>query len=124
LSMVIFEGSISHKVFSDYMDKKTHNSHDDILHGLAKICAGAMFVYLFLMFIIFVHEQNWPYLGTGMGMWFLVEVIGFVFLPMALFYYSFRKRNILLIKIASLMTLLGIILNRMNISIICFKWDG
>ena len=124
IALVIVEGSISHKVFSDQMDDEHHKSHDGILHGLAKICTAAMFVYLFLRLMIFVHEQNFQYLATGMGLWFLVEVVGFMILPMILFYYSYRNRNILLIKIAAIMTLIGILLNRMNISIIAFKWDA
>ncbi|MDA3952390.1 MAG: polysulfide reductase NrfD [Bacteroidales bacterium] len=124
ISMVIFEGSISHKVFSDQLEENSHEKHNDILHGLSKICTGGMFVYLFLLVLIFVHQQNWEYLPTKMGIWFLVEVIGFVLLPMIMFYYSYRNKKILWIKIASIMTLVGIILNRMNISIIAYKWDA
>jgi Ni/Fe-hydrogenase subunit HybB-like protein len=51
-------------------------------------------------------------------------VLGFVVLPMLLFFYSYRRRNILAIKIASVLTLLGIMLNRMNISIIAFQYDA
>src|SRR5665647_2661179 len=42
LSMVIFEGSISHKVFYDHMSEKNIKSQDGIIHGLAKICSVAM----------------------------------------------------------------------------------
>ena len=122
ISLVIFEGSISHKVFSDQIDKNDHHSHNDILHGLSKLCAGGMFIYLFLTILIFAHQKNWMYLSGGMGTWFLVEVLGFVLVPMMLFYYSYRTKNITLIKVAALMTLIGILLNRMNVSIIGFKW--
>lgn len=123
ISMVIFEGSISHKVFSDQFEKNSHEKHNSILYGLSKICAACMFVYLFSLILIFVHEQNWEYLPTKMGLWYLFEVIGFVLVPMILFYYSSRSKNTLWIKIASILTLLGIILNRMNVSIIAFRWD-
>jgi len=59
-----------------------------------------------------------------MGYWFLLEMFGFVLLPMILFYRSYLKRNITLIKIASILTMLGIILNRLNVSVIGFKWDA
>src|SRR4030066_436886 len=39
LSLVIFEGSISHRVFSDQLDDEHRASHNDILIGLAKGCA-------------------------------------------------------------------------------------
>ena len=124
ISMVILEGSISSKVFDYQLDADHKEHHNSILHGLAKICALGMFVYFFMQIVIFVHQQNESYLFTPMGYWFLVEVLGFVVLPMLLFFYSYRRRNILAIKIASVLTLLGIMLNRMNISIIAFQYDA
>jgi Ni/Fe-hydrogenase subunit HybB-like protein len=59
-----------------------------------------------------------------MGYWFLLEIIGFVFVPMMLFFYSFRQNNILLIKIASILTMIGVIMNRLNVSIIGYRWDA
>lgn len=122
ISLIIFEGSISHRVFSDFLGKNAHHSHDDIIHGLSRICAGSLFVYLFMTIIIFVHEKNWQYLNSGMGMWYLLETIGFVLLPLILFTISYKKKNIPMIKTASIITLLGIFLNRMNVSLIGFKW--
>jgi Ni/Fe-hydrogenase subunit HybB-like protein len=123
LSMVIFEGSISHKVFSDQISEKDHKAHTGIVHSLAKICAGAMFAYFFLQLLVFIHDKNWDYLNTPMGYWFLLEMIGFVFIPMLLFFYSYRTNNNLLIKIAAILTMAGVILNRLNVTIIGFNWD-
>src|SRR5690606_11402373 len=78
--------------------------------------------YLFLTVLIFFHQKNWQNLSGGMGLWYLLEVIGFVLLPMILFVYSYRLRNITLVKVASIMALIGILLNRMNVSVIAFKW--
>ena len=58
-----------------------------------------------------------------MGYWFLLEMIGFVLLPMALFFYSYRARNIFIIKLAAIITILGVILNRLNVTVIGFRWD-
>jgi Ni/Fe-hydrogenase subunit HybB-like protein len=124
LSMVIFEGTISHKVFSDQISKKNHQAEKGILHGLSKICAGTMFAYFFLQMLVFIHGKNWNLLNTPMGYWFLFEMIGFVLIPMLLFFYSYRTNNILLIRVAAILTMLGIILNRLNISVIGFKWDA
>jgi Ni/Fe-hydrogenase subunit HybB-like protein len=124
LSMVIFEGSITHRVFSDQISDKNHREHNSIIHGLAKICAGAMFAYLSLQILVFIHGKHWNLLNTGMGYWYLVEMIGFVLVPMILFFYSYRKNNMLLIRIAAIMTMIGIILNRLNVSVIGFKWDA
>ncbi len=124
LSMVIFEGSITHKVFSDQISKKNHHAHSNILNGLSKICAGTMFAYFFLQLIVFVHGKRWEYLGTPMGNWYLTEMFGFVLFPMVLFYYSYRRNNVLLIKLASVVTMIGIIINRLNVTVIGFRWDA
>ena len=124
LSMVIFEGSISQKVFFDQISEKNHKDHNNILHSLSKVCAVTMFAYFTLNVLVFVHEKRWGLLNSPMGYWYLTEMIGFVLMPMILFFLSYRKQNILLIKIASVITMIGIIINRLNISVIGFKWDA
>ncbi len=124
LSMVIFEGTISHKVFGNQISEKNHKAEHGILHGLSKICAGAMFAYFFLQLLVFIHNKNWDLLNTPMGYWFLLEMIGFVLVPMMLFYYSYRTNNIFMIRLASILTMLGIILNRLNVTVIGFRWDA
>lgn len=124
LSMVIFEGSISHRVFSDQISEKSRKSHDSIVHGLSKICAVTMFAYLFFQFLVFIHAKRWDLLNTPMGYWFLVEMIGFVFIPMLMFFRSYRTGNILMIRIAAILTMVGIVMNRLNVSVIAFRWDS
>ena len=123
LSMVIFEGSISHNVFSNQISDKNHKAHYGIVHGLAKICTATLFVYFFLQLLVFLHGKHWDLLNTPMGYWFLVEMLGFVLLPMLLFFYSYRSNNNLLIRVAALLTMLGVILNRLNVTVIGFRWD-
>jgi len=124
LSMVIFEGSISHKVFFSQISEKNHKAQKGILTGLSKICAGAMFAYFFLQLLVFIHGKNWDLLNTPMGYWFLVEMIGFVLIPMILFIYSYRTSNIFLVRLAAIVTMIGIIINRLNVTVIGFRWDA
>ena len=124
LSMVIFEGSISHKVFSDQINHENHKAHNGIVAGMSKICAVAMFAYFFLQLLVFIHGKHWDLLNTPMGYWYLLEMLGFVLLPMALFFYSYRRNNITLIKIAAILTMIGVILNRLNVTVIGFRWDS
>jgi hypothetical protein len=91
---------------------------------LSKICSVALFAYFFLKVIVFIHGKHWQYINSPMGYWYLVEIIGFVVLPMLLFFSSYRNRNILLIKIASIITMVGIIINRLNVTVIGFRWDA
>ncbi|MEI7500314.1 MAG: NrfD/PsrC family molybdoenzyme membrane anchor subunit [Bacteroidota bacterium] len=123
LSMVIFEGSISHKVFFKQISEKNHEAQKGIVRGLSKICAGAMFAYFFLQMLVFIHGQQWDLLNTPMGYWYLLEMLGFVLLPMILFFFSYRANNITMIKVAAIITMLGVILNRLNVTVIGFRWD-
>ena len=124
LSMVIFEGSISEKVFFDIMSDKNHRAHNGILHGLSKICAFTLVVYFALQVVVFVHGKHWAYLDSRMGAWYLTEIIGFVIVPMILYFISYRTRNIGLIKVSALVTMIGVIINRLNVTVIGFKWDA
>jgi Ni/Fe-hydrogenase subunit HybB-like protein len=123
LSMVIFERSISHKVFSQRITPEHYLTHNTILLGLGKICAGTIFVYLFLKILILVHGQHYALLNTPMGYWYLTEVIGFVLIPGILFTQSVRKENVFFVKIGAILTMIGIIMNRLNVSIIAFNWN-
>lgn len=122
LSMVIFERSWSNKVFRRRSSPEVLRTNDDILVGLAKICAGTMFVYLFLKLLVLVHGQQFSMLTTPWGYWYLTEVIGFGLIPCVLFTWSVKTKNILLIQVGAAMTLIGIVLNRLNTSMITFNW--
>jgi Ni/Fe-hydrogenase subunit HybB-like protein len=122
LSLVIFEGTISHKVFSDQLDDEHRTSHNDILIGLAKGCAGAMFAYFFLKILIFMHGRHWEYLHTGWGLWYLLEIVGLVLIPCYLFLRGAMYKNLTVIRVAAVLTMAGIIINRLNYSVIAYKW--
>jgi len=124
LSMVIFEGSISQKVFADQVSEKNKKAEHGIIHGLAKICTGTLFVYFFLQLLVFIHGKHWDLINTPMGYWYLTEMLGFVLLPMILFFYSYRTNNVVMIRIAAIMTILGVIINRLNVTVIGFRWDA
>jgi len=124
LAMVIFEGSISHKVFSDQISEKNHKSQNSVVHGLSKVCAVTLFAYFCLQFLVFIHAKRWDLINTPMGYWFLVEMIGFVFIPMVLFFYSYRTTNIFMIRLAAILTMIGVVMNRMNVTVIGFRWDA
>ncbi len=122
LAMIIFEGTISHRIFKHLIDPKTHHSFDDIIFGLAKGAAITMFVYYFFKALLFIHDKQWVMINDAWGYWYLVEVIGFVLVPGFMFAFGFRNRSLNIVRIASVMALLGIVLNRLNVSIISFKW--
>lgn len=122
MSMVIAESTISHRIFRDQIDPRHHASFDDILLGLAKGALGALFAYFFLKVIDLVHGSHYDLLLTPMGYWYLVELVGGIVIPMILFTVAILRNNVRLVQITAVITAIGVILNRLNISVIAFKW--
>jgi Ni/Fe-hydrogenase subunit HybB-like protein len=122
LAMIIFEGTISHRAFSHLIAPKNHHTFDDIVFGLAKGAAITMFVYYVFKALLFIHDKQWDLINSVWGYWYLVEVIGFVLVPAFMFAFGYRNRSLHIVKIAAIMALLGVILNRLNVSIIAFAW--
>lgn len=123
-SMVIMEGTLSHRVLKDHIDEDHHSSHNEIIIGLAKFATVAIFVYYFFKLLTFLHNKQWTMLNDFWGFWFLVEVVGFVLIPGCMFAFGVKHRNVNIIRVGSIMAVLGVILNRLNVSIIAFKWDA
>ena len=124
LTMVIFEGSLTQKIFRDRLDPELHRKHHDIVFGLSQIAAGAMFVYLGLEIVKLVHGQKLAYLTGPWGAWYALEVVGCVAIPMAMLLVGARRRIMPLVGIGSALTMIGVILNRLNLSVIAYKWDA
>lgn len=124
LSMVILEGTISHRVFSNQLDASKHHQLDDMLLGLGKGAAITMFVYYFFKALVFLHDRQWNLLGSGWGVWYLIEVIGCVLVPCVMYISAVRTRNTGLLRVAAVWSLVGILLNRLNTSVIAFNWQA
>ena len=122
LSMVIFESSLSHKYFHHKMDETYLKEHDDVVLGFGKAASFIMAGYLIIKVVGIAVDNNWHLLGTGYGIWFLVELIGFVALPCLLYAMGAREKNLKLIRRTSIIAVLGIILNRANVCMIAFNW--
>jgi Ni/Fe-hydrogenase subunit HybB-like protein len=122
LSMVIFEGTLSHHFLSDKMDEAHLQEKDGIVLGFGKAAALVLAGY-FITKVIGISEGNhWHLLGSSYGLWFLLEILGFVALPCFLYAVGVREKNLKIIKWTALWTVLGIVLNRFNICLIAFNW--
>ncbi len=122
-AMITVESMFTHKVFSDQIDEAHHHAHDEIILGLAKGSAGVMFAYLFLKAVDVIHGHQWGYLATGWGAWYLVEILGFTALPIAFYVKGVREKSVKIVQWGAVLTGLGVVLNRLNISVIAFKWN-
>jgi Ni/Fe-hydrogenase subunit HybB-like protein len=123
LSMVLFEGTLSHRFLHDKMDATYLSEHDGVVFGFAKGAAVVLIGYLGLKIVGVALGNNWHYLLTGYGAWFLVEILGFVALPAFLYAIAVREHNANLIRWTALLTVLGIVLNRFNVSLVAFNWQ-
>lgn len=122
LSTIIILETVSRKVFKYEMSDVHKNTHRTIMLSLGKICTVTMFVYLFMVILVFIHGKNYEYINTSWGYWYLVEIVGFVLVPCIIFLFGFRQLNLTLVRIAAVMAIIGIILNRLNISTIAYHW--
>lgn len=122
MSMVIFEGTLAHRYLSHKMDHAHHEESHGVAFGFAKAASFIMMGYLAIKIVGLSIDNNWNYLATGWGLWFLIELVGFVAFPAILFAMGFREKNLMFVRIAAVLTVLGIVLNRLNISIIAFNY--
>ncbi|MBW1806541.1 MAG: polysulfide reductase NrfD, partial [Deltaproteobacteria bacterium] len=122
ISMVIFEGFLSHKAFHDQVEISTEK-FDNLTIGLAKAGAIVLALYFVIKVMAIALEQKWHYLATPYGTLYLVELLGFVALPCYLFLIGYRERRTGLIRVSALLTVIGIIFNRLNVSIFAFNWQ-
>ncbi|MBU0617331.1 MAG: polysulfide reductase NrfD [Planctomycetes bacterium] len=123
LSMVIFESMLSHRVFHQQVTQHNPTDVDRLTLGLGKAASVVLFTYFCLKWLGVAHGQHWDLLITPYGYWFLLEVFGFVLLPCLLYAHAVRKRSAALVRFTSVLTVLGIILNRLNVSVITFQWN-
>jgi Ni/Fe-hydrogenase subunit HybB-like protein len=122
LAMIIFEGTVSHRAFSNLITPRHHHSFEDIVFGLAKGAAVTMFVYYVFKALLFIHDKQWDLVNSGWGYWYLLEVIGLVLVPAFMFAFGYRHRSLNIVRTAAVLALLGVILNRLNVSIIVYRW--
>jgi Ni/Fe-hydrogenase subunit HybB-like protein len=121
LSMVIVESTLSHRAFQERVDHDLNL--DKIAVGLARAGAVVLFAYFFLKLQGVADGGNWALLATPMGYWFLFEVVGFVLIPSFLFAHGARTRNTRLITWTAAWTVLGVVVNRVNVSVVAFNWN-
>jgi len=121
LSMVIFESTLSHRYFGDKMDEAHLNEKDDIALGFGKAASWILAGYFAIKVVGISAGNHWHLLSTGYGPWFLVELLGFVALPCYLYAIGVRNKKLGLIRFTAGWTVLGIIVNRLNVCLIAFN---
>jgi len=122
LSMVIFESGISHRIFEDRADPERPVDLDRIVLALARAAAVVLFAYVFLRLQGLADGGHAQELRTGWGALWLVEVGGFALVPSLMFAYASRHGRVALARRAAILAVVGVVLNRVDVSIIAFNW--
>lgn len=123
ISMVIVESMLSHRVFHHQVADHDPAANDRLVLGLGKAASIVLFTYFCLKCLGVAHGQVWDLLFTPYGYLFLLEVFGFVLLPCFLYAHAVRIQRASLVRFASALTVLGIVFNRLNVSLISFQWN-
>jgi Ni/Fe-hydrogenase subunit HybB-like protein len=122
LSMVIFESTLSHRWLHHKMDKTHLEGSSHVTFGFAKAAAWIMAGYFFIKLFGVVLNDNWGYLSTFYGGIFMLEMLGFVALPALMYGHGVRTRNAKLIRWTAALTVLGIVFNRFNVSLVAYNY--
>ncbi len=123
LSMVIAVSTIVKKFMAWRCDSNFLDNLDKCTLGLAKGASMALITYLAIKFIGVAHDNEWGYLATGWGLWYLLEIGIGVILPLVLFGYAIHNRIPSLARLGAFVTIFGIALNRLNTALITFNWN-
>ncbi|MFC1520986.1 sulfate respiration complex protein HmcC [Elusimicrobiota bacterium] len=121
LSMVLFEGLLSHRYFK--VDEHHHKQYDSLTMTFGKASAMVLAGYFAIKMIGVAESNHWGLLLTPYGALFLTEILGFVLLPCFLFTIGYKERNLGLIRISAVITVLGIMFNRFNMTFFAFNWQ-
>jgi Ni/Fe-hydrogenase subunit HybB-like protein len=124
LSMVIVESGLSHRIFRNQIDASAHVDLDYITLGLGKAASVVLFAYFFLRIQALADSGAWSLLNTSYGYWYLVEVLGFVLLPCFLFASGVRHGNVTLVRASAAVAVVGVVLNRLNVSVVAMNWNA
>lgn len=122
LSMVIFESTLAHRFFHHKMDDTHLAESPQVALGFGKAAALVLTGYFIIKLIGIAGGNLWHLLASGYGAWYLVELLGFVALPAFCYAIGTREKNLVLIRWTAAWTVLGIVINRFNISLIAFNY--
>jgi Ni/Fe-hydrogenase subunit HybB-like protein len=123
LSMVIVVSTLAKRFLSERAGPSFLNNIDKLTVGLGKGACVGIFVYFALKMIGVAHDDNWHLLNTPYGYWFLVEVLCFVLLPAVVLTTGVKMNSAGIVRFGAFWAVAGIIMNRINVSIITLNWN-
>lgn len=122
LCMVIVVSTIATKTMAWRCDERWNKTLGKLTIALAKGSSMGLATYLTIKLIGIAHDNKWEHLATGWGQWYMVEMFFGVILPLFIFAYAIRHNMVGLVRFGALLTVLGVVLNRLNTALITFNW--
>jgi Ni/Fe-hydrogenase subunit HybB-like protein len=123
LSMLIVVSTLTKWFMRWRCDDEFLANLDRLTLGIAKGAALALVTYLVIKVIAIAHDNDWGYLLSGWGQWFMLEITAGVVLPLVLFTMAIRRASPDLARLAAFIAVAGIVMNRLNTALIAFNWD-
>jgi len=123
LSMVIIVSMVTKRLLKNRIDPHHAANYDRLTIGLGRAASLVLLTYFCMKWIGVAHSNHWDLLNTSWGYWFLVEIFVFVLLPCFLFAFGVRNRKVGLIRFTAFFTVLGIAINRLNVSLFALNWN-
>ena len=122
LCMVVAVSTIARKTMAWRCDDEFKTNLDKLTISLAKGASMGLVTYFTIKTIGIAHDNEWGYLATGWGAWYMVEMAFGVLLPIAIFAWAIRNKSASLVRVGAFITIAGIVLNRLNTALITFNW--
>jgi Ni/Fe-hydrogenase subunit HybB-like protein len=123
LAMVIVVSTLIARFLRSAADNNFLGNLDRLTIGLGKGACVAMYVYFVLKLVGVAHDDNWHLLNTPYGYWYLVEMLGFVLLPAIILMRGVKRNSTGMVRLGAFAAVIGIIVNRLNVSVIAFNWN-
>ena len=82
-----------------------------------------LFSYFFLKLQGFLDGGRWDLLATRYGAWWLFEMFGFILIPALLYAWATRAQRAGLVRIIAAWTVIGVVVNRINVSLVAVNWS-
>ncbi len=123
LCMVIAVSTVVKKTMAWRCGEDWLEKLDSQTIGLARGASMALITYFVIKLVGIAHDNEWGYLATGWGQWFMLELFVGVLLPLGLLSYGIRSERVGIIRLGAFTAVAGIVLNRLNTAIITFNWN-
>jgi len=123
LCMVIAVSTIVEKTMAWRCSRNFLENLGTVTIGLAKGATMTLVTYFVIKLIGIAHDNEWSYLATGWGAYFMLEIFLGVVLPIILFSIAIRKNSVGLARFTAFLTIFGLVMNRLDTALISFNWN-